>query len=79
VTTTATTWLDRAACAGVDSAVFYPEAGGTARRARRICAACPVRIDCLQYALDVENDSLRGRHGVWGGLTALERVKLARK
>ena len=76
-----TTWLDRAACAGVDSAVFYPGAGGTARRARRICAACPVRLDCLRFALDVEDgvDGLRGRHGIWGGLTPKQRIKLSRK
>lgn len=37
-------------------------------RAKTICAACPVRAECLEYALRVDEQL-----GVWGGRTAAER------
>jgi WhiB family redox-sensing transcriptional regulator len=37
-------------------------------RAKSICAECPVRAECLDYAL-----SIREPHGIWGGLTEAER------
>ena len=42
--------------------------------ARALCAGCPVRTPCLEYALDV-----REPHGIWGGLTQLERRRLTRR
>lgn len=41
--------------------------------ARQICAHCPVRQACLDYALDA-----REPHGTWGGLTPAERTELLR-
>ena len=64
-------WMERALCAQVDPELFYPEIGGDARPARRICQACPVIDQCLQHSLDTEEE-----HGVWGGLTRTERRKL---
>ena len=64
-------WMDAAACREYDPGWFYPEIGGDARPAKRICQACPVIEQCLQYALDTEEE-----HGVWGGLTRTERRKL---
>jgi hypothetical protein len=37
----------------------------------RICAGCPVRPECLAYALAAGE-----RDGVWGGLTPAERARL---
>jgi len=37
-------------------------------KAKAICAECPVRAECLDYALDI-----REPHGIWGGLTEAER------
>jgi hypothetical protein len=48
--------------------VFFPESGESAGPARLVCARCPVRESCLEYAL-----SNRITHGVWGGLTDRER------
>ncbi|PQM51801.1 WhiB family transcriptional regulator [Mycolicibacter virginiensis] len=60
-------WTDQAPCAQTDPDAFFPDKGGTTRHAKTVCRACPVRAECLQYALD--NDE---RYGVWGGLSERE-------
>jgi WhiB family redox-sensing transcriptional regulator len=66
------TWEDRALCAEIDPELFFPDGQGTRPdNARRICAACEVRAECLAYA--VEHPELEG---VWGGLTERERRPL---
>jgi hypothetical protein len=57
----------------VDTADFYPERGQSAKKAKARCAVCPVRADCLDYALRVGE-----KHGVWGGFTERERRQLRR-
>jgi WhiB family redox-sensing transcriptional regulator len=42
--------------------------------AKRICAYCPVRQACLDYALNAGEP-----HGIWGGLTPGERTELLRE
>ena len=64
-------WRDLAACRGADLDVFFPGRGQSAGPARQVCAACPVRQPCLDYAI-----SNRISHGVWGGLTGRERRAL---
>ena len=64
-------WRELAACRGTDLDVFFPERGESAGPARQVCARCPVREPCLEYA--VRN---RITHGVWGGLTERERRPL---
>src|SRR5215475_10375410 len=44
------------------------------RAAKQVCGICPVREECLDYALRV-----RELVGVWGGLNALERLDLMRE
>lgn len=39
-------------------------------KAKRFCAGCPVRTECLRHALQY-----RERFGVWGGLTEYERYR----
>jgi WhiB family redox-sensing transcriptional regulator len=65
------TWQERALCAQTDPEAFFPEKGGSTRPAKSVCLACPVRAECLEYALD--NDE---RFGVWGGLSEQERRRL---
>ena len=67
-------WQDQALCAQTDPEAFFPEKGGSTREAKRICKACAVRDDCLEYAL--EHDE---RFGIWGGLSERERRKLKKK
>jgi WhiB family transcriptional regulator, redox-sensing transcriptional regulator len=71
-------WSRQAACHDVSDTMFYPERGRgmmlAVKAAKRICAGCPVRRPCLNYAL--ANDE---RHGIWGGLSEPERRKLKRR
>ncbi len=66
-------WQDGARCRDFDLEIFFPEQGRSGREAKRICAECPVRIECL-------NDALRRdeRYGVWGGMSERERRRLKR-
>jgi WhiB family redox-sensing transcriptional regulator len=67
-------WRERAACLGIDPEVFHPISERMAvdeaalAEAKATCAICPVRRDCLSFALDVGD-----RWGVYGGFTADER------
>ena len=63
-----TGWRYRAACHGADLQVFFPGRGESAEPARQICAACPVRQPCLEFAL-----SHGITHGIWGGLAERDR------
>ena len=67
-------WQVDALCAQTDPEAFFPEKGGSTRDAKRICAGCDVRGECLDYAL--QNDE---RFGIWGGLSERERRKLKRR
>lgn len=73
-----TDWRERAACRDEDPELFFPvtEVGPGARQAdeaKSVCARCPVRTRCLEYAID------NGLNvGVFGGLTEAERNSLAR-
>ena len=75
-------WQRLAACRGEDSAFYfapsYFEKRGEklAREAvaKRICAVCPVRQLCLDYALET-----REAHGVWGGLNETERRTILKR
>lgn len=66
-------WHDRALCAQTDPEAFFPEKGGSTREAKKICAVCPVRAECLAYALAHDE-----RFGIWGGLSERERRRLKR-
>ena len=67
-------WQTRALCAQVDHEMWYPEKGGATKDAKRICGMCPVREECLEYALAREE-----RYGVWGGKSERERRKIMRE
>ena len=66
-------WGDQAKCLQADPETFFPEKGGSTRDAKAICQGCPVREECLEYAL--ANDE---RFGIWGGLSERERRRLKR-
>lgn len=64
-------WMTLGICAQTDPDAFFPEQGVNARNAKATCRRCPVKAQCLQYALD--NDE---RYGVWGGLSERERRRV---
>jgi len=72
-------WRDGALCRDTDPALFFP-VGTTGNalvqidQARNVCGECKVTSDCLNYALDTNQDS-----GIWGGLTEEERRVIRRK
>jgi WhiB family redox-sensing transcriptional regulator len=66
-------WQDEAFCAEVDGDLFFPEKGEHTSWAKKLCASCPVKLPCLEMAMDEQIE-----FGVWGGLTAYQRKQLRR-
>jgi WhiB family redox-sensing transcriptional regulator len=81
------TWVEQAKCKGLDPELFMPEPGGNARAAKAICngrpatsrdpgdAPCPVRQECLDYAIQLPPPV----YGVWGGKSERERRDIKRE
>src|ERR1700754_5354911 len=75
-------WHAEAVCRRDEAGLFFaPSKEPTAARlsreeaAKRVCARCPVMVECREHALLQPEP-----YGVWGGLTAAERrVVLARR
>ena len=67
-------WMARGNCRAVDPAVFFPSDGVGVEIARQICQGCPVKQQCLDYAIYHRID-----HGVWGGASERERRRIARR
>lgn len=68
-------WEELAACRDADQKLFFPEHGNESTvPAKRICRGCPVRPECLEYAL--ANDE---QFGIWGGLSERERRRLTKR
>jgi WhiB family redox-sensing transcriptional regulator len=71
-------WLERALCIDEDPELFFP-VGTTGpaipqiAAAKQVCLRCPVRVTCLDWALDTSQDA-----GVWGGLDEEERRTIRR-
>lgn len=66
-------WFSRAACRGSGVDMVPTDAAGTGR-AKTVCRGCPVRLDCLEYALAFNEDK-----GVWGGHSERERRRILRE
>ena len=81
-------WMVDAACAGHDLRMWFPEEYGHKYRryglaevAVAICRTCPVRRQCLEYAMAWEQGfawKYQGRLGIFGGLTPQQRNVLAK-
>ena len=66
-----TPWMTQAACAGCDPELWFASRGGTYANAKKVCQRCPVRQECLEYALRWNIE-----FGVWGGASRNERLAL---
>ena len=67
-------WHTEAVCRDTDPEIFFPTDGMGVLIAQRICNRCPVREECLEYALTNNED-----HGVWGGESERGRRKIRRR
>src|SRR4051794_8176702 len=86
--------MERSACHGKPAEPFFPtfhrhrgpsqphhyeQARRDAQTALAYCRVCPVRAECLEWA-DAYETNLDLIHGVFGGLTELERrVRFTRR
>ncbi len=73
------TWRNRSACLDEDPELFFPvgttgPALDQTHRAKAVCGSCSVSSECLEWALDTNQDA-----GVWGGLNEDERRALRRQ
>lgn len=72
-------WRSRAICRDTDPDLFFP-VGTTGHalvqidRAKQVCGECPVRVECLEFALETNQDS-----GIWGGTSEEERRAIRRQ
>jgi WhiB family redox-sensing transcriptional regulator len=66
-------WMAHGKCRDLEPTVFFPSDGIGVQVACRICAECPVKAPCLEYALTNRVD-----HGVWGGTSERERRRILR-
>jgi WhiB family redox-sensing transcriptional regulator len=73
------TWRDHALCRDTDPELFFP-VGTTGHaltsidHAKRVCDECRVTPECLEFALETNQDS-----GIWGGLSEDERRAIRRQ
>ena len=71
-------WQEHGECRSADPTLFFHPQNerGSSRRSRdraakAVCAACPVRVECADYAIRA-----REPYGVWGGMTEEEREQV---
>lgn len=69
-------WTERALCAQIGGDLWFAEKGDwyAVVNAKLTCFRCPVRRECLLFAL--ENNE---RVGVWGGLSPKQRDELRKR
>lgn len=68
-------WQNDSACRSIETAKMYPSSEkNQGVVAETICAPCPVRLNCLVYALAYDE-----QFGVWGGTTEKERAKFQKE
>ncbi|MGW3866004.1 WhiB family transcriptional regulator [Streptomyces sp. NPDC005047] len=70
---TDTDWSTQGRCRTEPPDTLFVQ-GAEQNRAKSLCTGCPVRTDCLAYALDE-----RIEFGIWGGMTERERRALLRR
>lgn len=66
-------WMSRGNCRGLDPSIFISERGVDSTSAKKVCVGCPVTDECLEYALEENED------GVWGATSERDRRKIRRE
>lgn len=77
VTITEQNWRDTAACKGKPTQWWFSNKGDylAVNRAKAICSECPVRSECLEYALKGSELMV----GIWGGMSLSQRKRILRE
>lgn len=81
------TWMEDALCRRRNKsgnplyslALWFPDAAKNYKWAKAICHTCPVRQQCLDWAMANEHGTAWTRYGIYGGLTPDERAQLAKE
>ena len=71
-------WRSNSLCRDTDPDLFFPigttgHALTQIERAKEVCGECPVSLECLEFALETNQDS-----GIWGGTSEEERRTIRR-
>lgn len=65
-------WISEAACRILPKTLFFsPEQSASSQTAKFVCRGCPVKLDCLNYALQSPWMS-----GIFGGTDEKERRRM---
>jgi len=77
-------WTSNAECAkGYDPDLWHAGYPGSVKLAKKICSSCPVKLECLNYGLETTKreriNPYKQHSGIYGGLTDMERARLAMK
>ena len=67
-------WRQHAACKHHPRHWWFDDEQNRFATAKAICKTCPVRTECLNYALSLDN-----MHGIWGGTTSNERRTIKKR
>ena len=71
-------WRALSTCRDTDPELFFP-VGTTGQallqiaKAKSVCCQCPVTAECLEFALETNQDT-----GIWGGTSEEERRQIRR-
>jgi WhiB family transcriptional regulator, redox-sensing transcriptional regulator len=63
----------QANCTSVGRDAFFEDGDPDDVRGK-VCARCPIKQACLDYAIDNEE-----QYGIWGGMTPRQRLKIIRQ
>lgn len=61
-------WVAQAGCVGADTNLFFSDRPADQSAALQVCADCPVRADCAEWAVPIADLA-----GVWGAMTVAAR------
>ena len=72
-------WRELGSCRTLATSLFFPigqtgEAEVQIARAKKVCVTCPVRQQCLEFAVTTNQE-----YGVWGGCSEDERRVVRRQ
>lgn len=67
-------WRAQALCSRSEPELWFAVGALEHKIAKSVCRRCPVRQECLNYAMEAPVD-----HGIWGGFTERERRRYRRR